>query len=179
MERTFRSDALQSMLDIPFVRRTRRNHGLEHATIHLLSHKIKDLRMVGRSDDKGFWLWGDVSTEDVNAAVNSALSRMRGGEHSLAVHPNCGTNLVTVAMLGTIATMAALVGSERDPGGKFGRIPLILFGILIATIFGQPLGRQIQEHVTTLGDPGDLRIVEIRPSSRGGMTAHRVVTQSS
>ena len=179
MERTFGSDRLQTILDIPFVRRTRRNHGLEHATIHILSSKIKDLRMVGRSDEKGFWLWGDVSTEDVTAAVNSALSRMRGGEHGLAVHPNCGTNLVTVAMLGTIATMAALVGSERDPGGKFGRIPLILFGILVATIFGQPLGRQIQEHVTTLGDPGDLRIVEIRPTTKGSITAHRVVTQSS
>src|SRR3990172_5576397 len=99
MERTLRSDALQSMLDIPFVRRTRRNHGLEHATIHLLSHKIKDLRMVGRSDSNGFWLVGDVSPEDVTAAVNSALSRMRGGEHNLAVHPNCGTNLVVIATL--------------------------------------------------------------------------------
>jgi hypothetical protein len=179
MERSLRTDTLQSMLDIPFIRRTRRNHGLEHATIHLLSHKLKDLRMVGRSDSNGFWLWGDVSTEDVTASVNSALSRMRGGEHGLAVHPNCGTNLVVIASLGTAATMAALVGSERDPAGKLGRVPLILFGILVATIFGQPLGRQVQEHITTLGDPGDLRIVEIRPSKRGGLTAHRVETHSS
>jgi hypothetical protein len=180
MERTFRNlEGLQSVLDIPFIRRTRRNHGLEHASIHLLSHKIKDLRMVGRSDQNGFWLWGDVKTEDVREAVDNALTRMRGGEHNLAIHPNCGTNLVTVATLGTVATMAALMGSERDPAGKMGRVPLILFGILMAAIFGQPLGRSVQEHVTTLGDPGDLRVVEIRPSTRGGMTAHRVETRSS
>jgi hypothetical protein len=180
MERSLRNlDTFQSLLDIPYIRRTRRNHGLEHATIHMLAHKVKDLRMVGRSDSKGFWLWGEVSTDEVRSAVDSALSRMRNGEHGLAIHPNCGTNLVTVAALGTAATMAALVGSERDPAGKVGRIPLILFGILIASIFGQPLGRQIQEHVTTLGDPGDLRVIEIRPTKRAGMTAHRVETRSS
>lgn len=177
MERSLQG--LQSFLDVPFVRRTRRNHGLEHATIHLLSHKIKDLKMVGRSDASGFWLWGDVETEQVQQAVDNALTRMRNGEHNLAIHPNCGTNLVVVATLGTVATMAALTGSERDPAGKFGRVPLILFGIMISVIFGQPLGRQVQEHVTTLGDPGDLRIKEIRPSKRGGMTAHRVETYSS
>jgi hypothetical protein len=180
MERSVRGfDGLQGLLDIPFVRRTRRNHGLEHATIHMLSHKVKDLRIVGRSDAKGFWLWGDVATEDVREALDKALTRMKGGEHNLAIHPNCGTNLVTVAMLGTVATMAALVGSEREPGGKFARLPLIMLGIMIAAIFGQPIGRQIQEHITTLGDPGDLRVIEIRPTTRAGMTAHRIETRST
>ena len=180
MERTFRNfDNLQSVLDVPYIRRTRRNHGLEHATIHMLSHKIKDLRMVGRSDSRGFWLLGDVSTHDVRQAVDTALTRMRGGEHGLAIHPNCGTNLVTIAFLGAVATMAALTGSERDAGGRFARLPLVMFGIMMAAIFGQPLGRQIQEHVTTLGDPGDLQIVEIRPGRKAGVTAHRVETKSS
>jgi hypothetical protein len=170
---------IQPVLDIPYVRRTRRNHGLEHATIHLLSQRVPNLRMVGRSDSRGFWLIGEVSTEDVETCAANALKRMQAGEHGLAIHPNCGTNLLTVAVLGTLAALIALIGSERERFGKIQRIPLIATGILFAAIFGQPLGMQVQEHITTLGDPGDLEIVEIRHSVRGGLTAHRVRTTSS
>lgn len=172
-------ESLQVVLDVPFIRRVRRNHGLEHATIHVLSHKIQNLRIVGRSDSKGFWLWGDVSTDDVATAVSMALGRMRGGEHNLAIHPNCGTNLVTTAFLGAAATMVSLTGSEREKGGRFARIPIIMLGLLIASIFGQPLGRKIQKHVTTLGNPGDLEVLDIRPSRKAGMIAHRVETRST
>ena len=34
-------------LSLPFVRRIRRNHGLEHATIHVLSRKIKNAEHGG------------------------------------------------------------------------------------------------------------------------------------
>ena len=167
------------VLDVPWVRRTRRNHGLEHATIHMLSATVPGLRMVGRSDAGGFWLWGDVETEDVEACANRALTRMRGGEHNLALHPNCGTNFVTVAMLGSVAVMIALIGSEKERFGKFNRLPLVATALLFAAIIGQPLGIQVQEHVTTLGDPGDLEIVEIKRMKQAGMTAHRVRTRSS
>jgi len=170
---------LQPVLEIPFIRRTRRNHGLEHATIHLLSQRVQGLRIVGRSDSGGFWLWGDVRTEDVEACATSALRRMQGGEHNLAIHPNCGTNLLTVAALGTLAVLVALIGSERERFGKINRAPLVATGIIFAAIFGQPLGMQVQQHITTLGDPGDLEIVEIKRSTQAGMTAHRIRTTSS
>jgi hypothetical protein len=170
---------LQTLLDVPYIRRTRRNHGLEHATIHVLSQRVKDLRVVGRSDSRGFWLFGDIATENVETCVAAALQRMQNGEHDLAIHPNCGTNLVTTAMIGTAATMVALAGSEREFGGKVARIPLIVMGLMFATLFGQPAGRKMQEHVTTLGDPSDLKVLEIRPTRRGGMMAHRVETTSS
>jgi len=171
--------ALQSLLDIPYIRRVRRNHGLEHATIHLLSRKVPNLRMVGRSDARGFWLYGEVDTETVETSVRDALNRMRGGEHKLAIHPNCGTNLVTVGLLGTAATFVALMGSEHDEGGKLARFPLIVLGIMAAALFGQPLGMQLQEHVTTLGDPADLQVKSIERRLRGNMVMHRVETWSS
>lgn len=172
-------DLLQPLLDIPFVRRVRRNHGLEHATIHLLSKRIPNLRIVGRSDAGGFWLYGDVPTQAVEDSVTAALDRMRGGEHQLAVHPNCGTNLITVAMLGAGATLIALIGSERQRFGKIQRLPLIIIGLLMATIVGQPIGMRLQQHVTTLGEPGDLAILGIRQVEQGGMIMHRVSTRSS
>lgn len=172
-------EGLQTLLDVPLVRRVRRNHGLEHATIHVMSRRIPNLRIVGRSDSHGFWLYGDVTTEQVEQAVGEALERMRGGEHKLAIHPNCGTNLVTVALLGTAATFVALAGSERERFGKIERLPMLMMGLLAAALFGQPIGMRVQEYVTTLGDPGDLQVLSVANRPRGTLTAHRVQTVSS
>ncbi len=170
---------IQPLLDIPYVRRVRRNHGLEHATIHMLSERVPALRMVGRSDSGGFWLIGSVTTEDVQDCAGRALARMQAGEHNLAIHPNCGTNLLTVAALGAVAALVALIGSEKQKWGKIERIPLLVAGIMMALILGQPLGMQLQQHITTLGDPGDLQILEIKRTQQGGLTAHRVRTRST
>lgn len=35
------SKMAQPVLDMPFIRRTRRNHGLEHATVHVLSKQFR------------------------------------------------------------------------------------------------------------------------------------------
>lgn len=172
-------EAIQSLLDISFIRRVRRNHGLEHATIHLLSGRIPDLKIIGRSDMGGFWLYGNVSTEAVQQSVTMALNRMRAGEHQLAIHPNCGTNLVTVALLGALATLFALIGSEKERFGKLQRLPLLALVLMLAMTVGQPLGLQIQQYVTTLGDPADMEITEIRQVNKGNINVHRVKTRSS
>src|SRR5258708_2210378 len=104
---------LRPALEFPFVRRTRRNHGLEHATIHVLSRRIKILRMSGRSTDSGFFIFGEVATEQIESAVRDALRRMQGGEHSLAVHPNCGTNYVTGGAMTKMVAAATRTGTSR------------------------------------------------------------------
>ena len=87
------------------INRIRRNHGLEHATIHVLSEGHKRFSAQGNSDHRGFHLniYGDVTEEEVAAAVAEAHRRLRAGERHLAVHPNCGTVLVTTALLATLA----------------------------------------------------------------------------
>lgn len=172
-------DRLQPALDFPYVLRTRRNHGLEHATIHVMSGKMAHLRIAGRSDDRGFYLFGNVSTDMVETCVTEALARMQKGEHHLAVHPNCGTNLVTTATMVAGATLVSLMGSEREQGGKLNRLPLMILFIMLALVFSQPLGMQFQASVTTLGDPGDLRILSISRKQRGKMVIHRVRTHST
>jgi hypothetical protein len=52
--------------------------------------------------------------------------------------------------------------------------------MLLATlvlILSQPLGFFVQERVTTSADLGELQVVEIVASRKGGMKAHRVVTR--
>src|SRR5258706_10299427 len=103
-------------MNIDVVRRTRRNHGLEHATVHVLSSRIKNLSIAGRSDGSGFWLMGDVPTDQVESAAAEALQRIRNDEHDLAVHPNCGTGLVTTGLMASMAGMLGNNGVKR--GGR-------------------------------------------------------------
>jgi hypothetical protein len=173
----------QPVLDLPVVRRTRRNHGLEHATIHILSSRIKGLHMAGRSTDGGFVLLGDAPTEVVERAVHDALRRMRGGEHQLAIHPNCGTNLVTTGFLTSFVALVGLSGASRREA--FNRLPVVMMLMMVTVLLSQPLGTALQRHFTTEGDPGDMEIISIArhevatPFSHQPMTMHRVVTRST
>ncbi len=87
--------------------RIRRNHALEHATLQVLAEKIPGLRMAGYSDQRGFWLIGQVETSRIQEAAEEALARLKSGEASLAIHPRCGTHLVaTSLMAGSFACWA-------------------------------------------------------------------------
>jgi hypothetical protein len=175
--------ASRPLLDLPVVRQTRRNHGLEHATIHILSRRVKKLRMAGRSDAGGFFLWGDVPTATVEAAAAEALRRLKAGERELAIHPNCGTNLVTTALLATGAAMLGVVGADRKQ--ILNRMPMVMTLILGALVVGQPLGTALQRDFTTDGDPGDLVIERIERTEHGLLpgrpptVVHRVSTRST
>jgi hypothetical protein len=157
--------------------RLRRNHGLEHASIHMLSRNNPRRAVAGYSDPGGFWLLGDLTLEEVNDAVTEALQRMRAGERSLAIHPNCGTNLVTTAVSTGLAGALAMAGTRNDRE-RLDRLPLAAILAAGALIFARPLGTRIQQQITTSGDPGNLEIIEIRPAQRGRFKAHRINTRA-
>ncbi len=151
------AEASRPVLDFPYIRRTRRNHGLEHATITVLTPR--GYRLSGRSDDRGFVLLGEVPTEAVEQAAAEALRRMKSGEHQLAVHPNCGTNLVTTGFLATLVALVGMGGSSRkDAVNRFPYVSTAMMGVIL---FGPLLGMNLQKHFTTEGDPGDLEIVNV------------------
>lgn len=163
--------------DIPPIARVRRNHALEHATINLLSQQFPRNTIVGRSDAGGFYLVSDLPTKAVKEIANQALERLKAGEHHLAVHQNCGTNIVTSGLLAGLASFAALAGSKnwRD---RLDRLPLALTGSLLAILISQPLGTKAQQHLTTDADVGDMEIVEIKRRQHGNTVVHRVLTKS-
>jgi len=166
----------KSLLNLPTIARIRRNHGLEHATLHLLSQHHPKRSLAGHSDAGGFWILGDVSIDELQEAIEAALDRLRKGERQLAVHPNCGTNFVTAGILAGLAAGVAMFGgrSFRD---KVERLPLAIALATVALIIGQPLGSLLQERVTTSGEPGNLYVVEIVASRRGRLQAYRIVTR--
>lgn len=171
------SNAYQSIVNTPWFSRIRRNHGLEHATLHVLAKRFSGKSMAGHSDTKGFWLIGDVATEEVESAVQEALDRMKAGEKSLAVHPNCGTNFVTAGTMAGVAGAAAMFRVGPRKRDILDRFALAATLATLALVAAQPAGLFLQKHFTTSGEPGNLEVVEIIPTKRGKLKAHRIITQ--
>jgi hypothetical protein len=165
------------LLNQPVISRIRRNHGLEHATLHLLARKYPHASIAGHSDIGGFWILGDVPTADVQQAAGEALMRLKAGERDLAVHPNCGTNLATAGLLASLAGLLAMLGAGRRFRDKLERLPIAVSLATLAIFLARPLGYLFQAKVTTCGEPDALEIVEVKPGKRGWMRAHRVVTR--
>ena len=154
---------------IPVVSTVRRNHGLEHATIHVLSSRIGTLSMVGHATAEGFNLYGEVDTDEVRSAANEALARIREGESRLVIHPNCGTNFATAGIVVGLTAWLASTGK-----GSFNKIPRMIVASTAALLFAMPLGLSIQEYITTSPKVGSARILGVERGKRGSMTMHRV-----
>jgi len=160
-----------NILEIPLIARIRRNHALEHTTIHVLTEHNPRRHLMGRTTDRGFYLFGEAVAEEVAAAVSEALARLQRGEHSLAVHPRCGTNLATAGVLAGLSSFVAMSGRSKS---RLAKLPQIVLAATLAVIAAQPLGLALQKHVTTLPDVGGVTIGEITRLRRGQVVAHHV-----
>ena len=161
------------ILDLPLILETRRNHALEHATLQILARKYQNQSMAGHSNPTGFFLLGDFQTEDVSSAASEAMARLLSGESELAVHPGCGTNLATTALLSGAFAWMPLRGAKTT----FWRVWLIPLAVLFAAFgyfLSKPLGPWLQKNVTTDADLGEMQIVEIVSIRKG---VHRVITK--
>ncbi len=160
---------------VDLISRVRRNHALEHATIHVLSRKLHNFSVQGNAAPNGFYLnvFGKLSIDAIEDAAEDALRRMKGGEHQLAIHPNCGTVLLTSAVMATITGQLIVAAEQRRLGS--GRLswwdylnilPTAVLGVVIALIVSRPVGMYMQTF-TTDGRPRDLHIVGVhkRPLS--------------
>jgi len=171
-------NSLTHLLNQPVLIRIRRNHGLEHATIHMLSAKYPRTPIAGRADASGFFILGRLPTDAVAASAEEAASRLRAGEGHLAIHPNCGTNFLTAAVLAGLASFGTLLGGRTDRArDRLERLPLAILATVLALIIAQPIGSAAQRHVTTSGEIGGLRISDIERLRSGRTTVHRVRTQ--
>ncbi|MHB0875083.1 MAG: DUF6391 domain-containing protein [Anaerolineae bacterium] len=149
---------------------TRRNHALEHATVHVLTRKYPHLRAVGRTTPSGFYLYGDLDTGEVEQAARQALAELPT-HPDLAVHARCGTNLAVTALAAGLAAFAASTIPRRP---RASLLPQALLASLSATLLAQPLGAAVQREVTTSPDVAGARIGAVQRSTVGNMTTHFV-----
>ena len=161
-------------MNLDFLRKIRRNHALEHATITIAHSKLNEPGVLaGNSTQWGFFVYGDVPTEVLSKAASEALDRLQAGEKELAISPYCGTNLVVAATLAGLACAWAL-GNER----RWSKLPGVVTAALAALVVARPIGYQVQKHFTTSGAVGRLSIRDISHIGAGGLKVHRVRTSS-
>lgn len=165
----------KSLLEFPFVLNTRRNHALEHATLHVLATKYPTKPMAGHSNPTGFFILGNLPTEDVRWAVNEAEGRLRAGESNLAIHPGCGTNIATSTLVAATFAWFAMRGSKSTMG-RLLRLPFALVLAFLGAVVSRPLGPMLQQKVTTDANLGSLQVLDIQPAMSGRVQAHRVRT---
>ncbi len=139
----------------------RRNHGLEHATLHVLSERIRPLRAAGHAELRGFRVVGDLSADVIRSAAEEAIRRMQAGETWWAVHPGCGTNVATSSVLTSAFAYLGTVLAGRKAGWQEKLSNAISLGTLGALI-AHPLGPWLQARVMTSADMRGARVRAVR-----------------
>lgn len=154
------------------VQKIRRHHALEHATISILNRRLPHLRLAGWSAPNGFYIYGAVTAAQLQTAIAEAMARISRGERHLAVHPRCGTNVVTAGMLvGLVSFISMLPGDQR---ARRTRLPLVLLLSTLSLLLAQPLGLVVQQHVTTDANVNSISSVSIDSYQLGQVPVHRV-----
>lgn len=166
--------SMNNLLELPHIASTRRNHALEHATIHILSRRFPGRAMAGYSIPGGFFLLGNLPTEQVGEAVVEALTRLQHGEHTLAIHDGCGTNYAVIGWLAAMFAFLGFAGTKNDHE-RMERLPVVMVLSILAFIWGRSLGPALQKSVTTQANPGGLVVREVYRISDN---LHRVVTKN-
>jgi hypothetical protein len=151
----------------------RQNHALEHATIVLLSKRHPEVRFSGVSFAAGFFVFGEAPTDDVLAAAQQALGRLRGGEPEMAIHERCGTNLAVAGMLTGLSAMT--VSRMRKPYNSFNNV---ILASTAALVVARPVGLLVQKYVTTRTPGPTMRITGVRRMPFLGNPAHFISTEN-
>lgn len=168
-----------SFLDVlPLIASVRRNHSLEHATMHVLAERFTGLSMNGISGVDGFYLLADLPSETICDAALDAHKRLQAGETSLAVHENCGTNLVAPAALAGLSIWIIMLGTGKDSKLKLRRLPYALILAIPIFLLSRPLGPILQRLLTTTGDIGNLQITQINTQKYSGRSLHHIITHA-
>jgi hypothetical protein len=167
-----------NILNESHVLAVRRNHALEHATINILSKRYPSKKLAGYSDFKGFFILGDIALEDLQAGAVEAIQHLNAGESNLAIHPNCGTNYVTMGLAAGAAVWLGLLGMKKDWRDRLDYLPVAMTISTFAIMFAQPLGPKVQQYITTSAAIGTLQITLIEKVSQRSASVYRVHTRT-
>ena len=150
----------------------KQNHALEHATIVMLEKKL-DVRLSGVSTAVGFFIFGEVPTEEILPMAQEALNVLRTTNPELAINPRCGTNLAVAGVLTGLSAMT--VARMRRP---FGNANNVITASTAALVLARPVGLTVQRYITTQTPNASMRVVKVTPMTVLGSPAHFVHTDN-
>ena len=94
---------------------TRRNHALEHATIHLLEASGRR-RLSGQAARNGFRVCGSLSAKEIRAAFDQVRRMIRDDQQLPYISRGCGSNIVSALGLALVLLLAvALISVLIQP----------------------------------------------------------------
>lgn len=164
--------------NVSVINKTRRNHGLEHATINVLSERYPGLRLAGYSTPFGFSIVGPVPREALTSAIDEAIRRVSAGRRGLVIHERCGTNYVAGGLLAGLAAWLSMLGTKRSARSQLERLPLVILLSTLALMFSPALGTWLQRNVTTTSMLSGLEVVRITYGRFGKYPRFTVYTRN-
>ncbi len=157
--------------------RTRRNHALEHATIHILSKRNPGKSFGGYSTFSSVFIQGNVEIEEIAIAIKEAFEKLNMGQKQLAIHPNCGTNFAISGGIAGLVAGLSMLGAGPKFRDKMNRLSWAMMFATIALIVSRPLGPIVQEKYTTNANLGNMEIVHIAKVVDGNVKAYKISTK--
>lgn len=160
-------------------RAARRNHALEHATIHFLERAGAPL-LSGRADKGGFRIFGRVTAPEIRQAFAEVAVRIEGGMPLPYLSPRCGSNRLTALVLGTALLLGVTLASVvlRPPVA----VSAFALAAAVATFhhWRDRVGQWAQDRffMATDFETASVRnIRQVRGSNRGGRLLYDVRTR--
>lgn len=146
----------QQLAGILTNRALRKNHALEHATVNVLEEQLGRMNIAGFATPEGYLLTGALPPPShVAEAARIALTRLKNGEHHLAIHPRCGTSLAAANLLFALLFLAGLWSTGALT------LPWVLLALVAAQLLGRPVGMLLQRWVTTDAQVGGVELVDL------------------
>lgn len=152
--------ALASLLVIPgdfagIVGRgsVRRNHALQHATMNVIEERFGSGGLEGRAKKHGFTLDGAASPDVVLMAAKEGLSRLKAGEHRLALRRRCGSTLAPAGFLCAMVFLGVLLAADQLS------LLNVVLAVLLANALSPALSNLLQRFISDAADVSGQRIV--------------------
>jgi hypothetical protein len=158
---------------------TRKNHALEHATMTILAERYKGVRMMGHSSPGGFILMADLPTEIVTDALLEAKRRLENGEPNLAVHPNCGTNMVVSSLAGSAAAFSILGLLSNKGRNAWWHYLIATLVAAPAFLLAKPFGPKLQKKLTTDPETQGIAVQMVTSQKTANSFIHFIRTSAS
>lgn len=152
---------------------TRRNHALEHATIHYLEAKGVR-RLSGRATRNGFRIFGRASVGEIRTAFGEVRRVVRDRGPLPYISRRCGSNVVTALGLSLLLLSAVALGGVVLQPPLAVRASALAVVILFFFVMRHGIGNWIQRRFFMMVDFDDISLRDIREVQPGPMEGRPV-----
>ena len=145
---------------------TRRNHALEHATIHFLEAG-RNRRLSGRATRDGFRVCGRSSPHEIKKAFERVRRVVRDGDSLPYISPRCGSNVVTALGLALLLLLSLAGVSLVIQPPLIIRAAALLGVVVFFVAMRRGIGNLIQRRFFMSTDFADVSLREVREVPAG------------